>query len=254
MTQSTFSPQKDHSGFYYFTQGWRLVTRPGIKRFVILPLLANILFLGGAFWWLYSKLGGWIDQVMSYVPDWLQWLNYLIWPVALISILLVFTYFFSTIANIIAAPFNGWLSEKLEAELTGKPAPDGGMAELLKDVPRMIKREFVRIGYYLPRAIGLLILFLIPGIGQTVAPILWFLFGAWMMSVQYCDYPFDNHRVGFSDMKQALAKDRMKNIQFGGVVSLLMMVPFINLVIMPVAVCGATLMWVDRYRSRYARY
>ncbi|NHX34824.1 sulfate transporter CysZ, partial [Escherichia coli] len=27
-----------------------------------------------------------------------------------------------------------------------------------------------------------------------------------------------------------------------------------NLVIMPVAVCGATLMWVDRYRERYARY
>ncbi|GAB1440997.1 hypothetical protein MASR2M36_37820 [Providencia sp.] len=118
----------------------------------------------------------------------------------------------------------------------------------------MIKREFVRIGYYLPRALGLLVLFFIPGIGQTVAPVLWFLFGAWMMSIQYCDYPFDNHRVGFSDMKQALAKERVRNIQFGSVVSLLMMVPFVNLVIMPVAVCGATLMWVDRYRARYARY
>ncbi len=57
--------------------------RPGIKRFVILPLLANILFLGGAFWWLYTKLGGWIAQVMSYVPDW-QWLDYVIWPIAVI--------------------------------------------------------------------------------------------------------------------------------------------------------------------------
>ncbi|MDO1708350.1 sulfate transporter CysZ, partial [Escherichia coli] len=78
MIQSTDSQQKSHSGFYYFVQGWRLVTRPGIKRFVILPLLANIILLGGAFWWLYTKLGGWIDQVMSYIPRWLQWLDYLI--------------------------------------------------------------------------------------------------------------------------------------------------------------------------------
>ncbi|ELX8379543.1 sulfate transporter CysZ [Providencia vermicola] len=254
MIQSTDSQQKNHSGFYYFAQGWRLVTRPGIKRFVILPLLANIILLGGAFWWLYSKLGGWIDQIMGYVPSWLQWLDYLIWPIAVISILLIFTYFFSTVANIIAAPFNGWLAEKLESELTGIPAPDGGIIDVAKDVPRMVKREFVRIGYYLPRAIGLLILFFIPGIGQTVAPVLWFLFGAWMMSIQYCDYPFDNHRVSFNDMKQALAKDRMNNIQFGGAVSVLMMIPIVNLLIMPVAVCGATLMWVDQYRARYARY
>ncbi len=114
---------------------------------------------------------------------------------------------------------------KTRSRVNGKPSPDTGVAELLKDVPRMIKREFVRIGYYLPRAIGLLILFFIPGIGQTVAPVLWFLFGAWMMSIQYCDYPFDNHRVGFNEMKQALAKERMRNVQFGGVISLLMMVP-----------------------------
>ncbi len=43
---------------------------------------------------------------MSYVPDWLQWLSYLLSPIrAVISVLLVFGYFFSTIANWIAAPF-----------------------------------------------------------------------------------------------------------------------------------------------------
>ncbi|MBI0186178.1 sulfate transporter CysZ, partial [Yersinia pestis subsp. pestis] len=25
------------SGFSYFAQGWRLISRPGIRRFVILP-------------------------------------------------------------------------------------------------------------------------------------------------------------------------------------------------------------------------
>lgn len=34
------------SGFYYFAQGWKLVSQPGIRRFVILPLLVNILLMG----------------------------------------------------------------------------------------------------------------------------------------------------------------------------------------------------------------
>ncbi|SQB28531.1 putative sulfate transport protein CysZ [Citrobacter koseri] len=68
------------SGFYYFSQGWKLVTQPGIRRFVILPLLVNILLMGGAFWWLFTQLDVWIPSLMSHVPDWLQWLSYLLWP------------------------------------------------------------------------------------------------------------------------------------------------------------------------------
>ena len=60
------------SGFYYFAQGWKLVSQPGIRRFVILPLLVNILLMGGAFWWLFTQLDVWIPTLMSYVPDWLQ--------------------------------------------------------------------------------------------------------------------------------------------------------------------------------------
>ena len=59
------------SGLYYFSQGWKLITQPGIRRFVILPLLVNILLMGGAFWWLFTQLDSWIPALMSHVPDWL---------------------------------------------------------------------------------------------------------------------------------------------------------------------------------------
>lgn len=144
---------------------------------------------GGAFWWLFTQLDVWIPTLMSYVPDWLQWLSYLLWPLAVISVLLVFGYFFSTIANWIAAPFNGLLAEQLEARLTGATPPDTGIFGIMKDVPRIMKREWQKFAWYLPRAIVLLILYFIPGIGQTVAPVLWFLFSAWMLAIQYCDYP-----------------------------------------------------------------
>lgn len=160
------------SGVYYFSQGWKLIRLPGIRRFVFLPLLVNVILMGGAFWWLFTRLDSWIPSLMSHVPEWLQWLNYLLWPVAVISILLVFGYFFSTIANWIAAPFSGLLAEQLEARLTGATPPDVGIFGIMKDVPRIMKREWQKFAWYLPRAIVLLLLYFIPGIGQTVAPVL----------------------------------------------------------------------------------
>ena len=47
--------------------GWRLITRPGLKRFVILPLLANIIILGSAFWWLYGQIGEMVNWMMEKV-------------------------------------------------------------------------------------------------------------------------------------------------------------------------------------------
>lgn len=252
-TNSNGNNPQPLSGFHYISQGFKLVTLPGIKRFVLLPLLLNIVLIGGAFWWLYSKLGEWIPTVMSYIPNWLQWLSYLLWPVAVITILLVFGYLFSTIANWIAAPFNGLLAEQLEAKLTGKTLPDSGFTGIIKDIPRIMKREWKKLAYYLPRALLLLLIYFIPAVGQILFPIVWFLFSAWMMSIQYNDYPFDNHKISFADMKSTLAKERVRNLQFGGVVNLLTMIPILNLFIMPVAVCGATKMWVDRYRGGLVR-
>lgn len=243
------SAPTSRSGVYYFSQGWKLIRLPGIRRFVFLPLLINVVLMGSAFWWLFSELNNWIPMLMGHVPDWLQWLNYLLWPLAVVTILLIFGYFFSTLANWIAAPFNGLLAEQLEARLTGATPPDTGITGVVKDIPRIMKREWQKLAWYLPRALVLLLLFFIPGIGQTLAPVLWFLFSAWMLVIQYCDYPFDNHKVPFPTMRQALRQHKYTNMQFGALVSLFTLIPVLNLVIMPVAVCGATSMWVDRYRQ-----
>lgn len=248
------SDNRQHNGIHYFAQGCKLVREPGIKRYVILPLLLNIVLMGGAFWWLFSRLSSWIPAIMSSVPQWLQWLNYLIWPLAVVSVLLVFGYLFSTIANWIAAPFCGLLAEQLEARLTGAVPPNTGISDVLKDTPRIMKREGQKFCWYLPRALLLLVLYLIPGIGQTLAPILWFLFSAWMLAMQYCDYPFDNHKVAFKTMRQALRINKITQLQFGALVNICTLIPIVNLFIMPIAVCGATAMWVDYYRNQHAQW
>ncbi|MGV3346149.1 sulfate transporter CysZ [Enterobacteriaceae bacterium LUAb1] len=242
------------SGGYYFSLGWKLIRLPGIRRFVILPLTVNIVLTGSAFIWLFYRLNDWLPHLMSSVlPDGLHSLNYLLWPLTILAVLLVFSYTFSTMANWIAAPFCGLLAEKLEGQLTGKSLSNNSWAAIVKDVPRMMKREWQKITWYLPRALPLLLLYCVPGIGQTLAPVLWFLFSAWTLAMQYCDYPFDNHRVDFPSMRRTLRQHRIMTIQFGSLVNVFTLLPFFNLVIMPVAVCGATAMWVDKYRAVHNR-
>lgn len=250
----THSPIKDPiSGAGYFFRGLSLALEPGTRRFVLMPLLVNIILFGSAFGFVLSQLDQWITGWLTMLPEWLDWLSYLLWPLLAIATLVIFSYLFSTIANWIAAPFNGLLAEQLEAKLTGEKLPDTSVKDLLKDIPRIMHREWVKLKYYLPKALGLLILLWIPAVGQTVGPVLWFLFSAWMMTIQYADYPFDNHKVPFVSMRDALKVKRGKSLSFGSLVMLFTMTPILNLFVMPIAVCGATAMWVDHYRKDYAQ-
>ncbi len=237
------------SGTDYFLRGFSLIRQPGIRTFVLIPLLVNFVLFAGAFYALLLQLDGLFAWLHQQIPSWLDWLDYLLWPIALITILVVFSFLFSSVANWIAAPFNGLLAEKVEQALTGEAANDTGMLDIVKDVPRTFGREWIKLKYYLPKAIGCLILFLIPVVGQTLAPVLWFLFSAWMMAIQYVDYPFDNHKIDFITMRDALKQRRGKCLSFGALVTLFSAIPVVNLFVMPVAICGATAMWVDHYRS-----
>ena len=214
-----------------------------------MPLLINLVLFSSAFYYLYLQLEDLFAYINDFIPAMLSWLNFILWPLAIIVVLVVFSFLFSSVANWIAAPFNGLLAEKVECHLTGQPAPEGTMADIIKDIPRTLSREWIKLKYYLPKAIGCLVLFLIPVVGQTVAPVLWFLFSAWMMAIQYCDYPFDNHKVGFNEMKSQLQQDRSSSLSFGFMVTIFSMIPIVNLVVMPVAICGATALYVDRYGS-----
>ncbi len=113
----------------------------GIRRFVILPLLVNILLMGRILVALYATRC--LDPDAHELCSGLVTMAELsVVAPAVISVLLVFGYFFSTIANWIAAPFNGLLAEQLEARLTGATPPDTGIFGIMKDVPRIMKREW----------------------------------------------------------------------------------------------------------------
>lgn len=233
---------------HYFFQGLSLLSTKGLRRYVLIPLGINLILFAGAFFYLIQQVQGWVNHLMGWVPDWLSFLEYLLWPVLVLSVVLSLAFAFTMVANFIAAPFNALLSEKVELHLTGQALPEQGFAAFMKDVPRMLGREWTKFLYCLPRAlVFLLAFFFLPLVGQ----LLWFLFTSWMMAIQYCDYPYDNHKVPFHTMRQQLRGDLTGSYSFGMTVAIGSMVPFLNLLVMPIAVCGATAMWVDRYKTAH---
>ncbi|MGI5309236.1 sulfate transporter CysZ [Rheinheimera sp. WS51] len=228
---------------HYFFQGFRLIQTKGLKRFVLVPLLINLVLFSFAFYILLAQISAMVDAVQQYLPAWLHWLEYLLIPLGVMTLVISLAYSFTMVTNFIAAPFNGLLSEKVEAHLSGKKLPDVGFKAFLKDVPRMLGREWQKLIYALPRMVVLFILFLfIPVIG----PILWFLFTSWLLAIQYIDYPYDNHKIDFYTMRSQLRNQPITSLAFGLTVNIACMIPIFNLFVMPIAICGATAMWVDK--------
>jgi CysZ protein len=232
------------SGPHYLREGLKLVLSPGLRLFVLLPLTVNVLLFGGLIYLAIQQFGSWLEAFMPNLPDWLSFLEYLIWPLFVVLLLVIIFFTFTTLANIIAAPFNGFLAEKVEVVVRGEDNfPPFRWAELFAMVPRTLGREMRKLGYFLPRAIVLLVLSFIPVVNLVAAP-LWILFSIWMMAVQYIDYPADNHKMSWGDMLAWLREKRWQSLGFGGIVYLALLVPGLNLLIMPAAVAGATLFWV----------
>ncbi|SDW00898.1 sulfate transporter CysZ [Marinobacter mobilis] len=237
-------------GLGYLGEGFRLIRQPGLRLFVIIPLLINILLFAGMAYFLAMMFSSLVDMAMGWLPDWawLQSLDWLFWLLYGAVILLMLAYGFVIVANLIGAPFYGYLAELTEKHLTGQePSVDGGWAQIVRDIPRALWREVQKILYYLPRALGLFIIGLIPVV-NLVAAVLWFIFNSWMMALQYVDYPADNNRVSFPELKRQLAQQRLSALGFGLPVALAAMVPLLNLFVVPAAVCGATAYWVRESR------
>ena len=236
------------SGFGYFFRGMGLLTRPGLRRFVVIPLLANIAvfaLMAGA---IYQALSGlYIEYSSNFIGDW-EFLAWIVTPLIWLFGTLVSGYISIFIVLFLTSPFHGLLAERVEEYVTGESIVNEGSAlQMVLAIPRGFLREIQKIVHYVPMALLVLIITLIPGI-NVVAPLLWILLGAWMMSLQFVDYPMDNHRLSFGEVRAACSARRSTSITFGAVVAFVSGLPILNLILIPAAVAGATLLWCEELR------
>jgi CysZ protein len=231
------------SGAAILVRAIQVIKRPDVRLYALVPLLINIVLFGGLIWYGYMQLSPAVDWLMSFVPGFLDFLRWIIWAfiTGLTTIVVFFT--FTPIANIVAAPFNALLAERIEAVLTGKPLESN--TRFIEIAISSIRSQFGKLIYIMLWSIGLLLISFIPVI-NFIVPFLWVIFGSWLLSLEYFDYPMGNHDLSFADQKKRLNKHRGLTLGFGGSVMVLTTIPLINFVVMPLAVAGATIIWVEQ--------
>ncbi len=239
------------TGISYLFKALPLLTKPGIKSYIIIPLIINIFFFSIGIYFGFAYFAEYMDKFLdtsglwSWVADIVDLIKPLLYLIFGLALLVLIFYTFSIVANIVAAPFNSLLAEVTEKYLTGQAIEDSGdFKQIMKDLIPTIMMEIRKLIYMVLWSIPFLImLFFIPILG----PIIWFLFTAWMMSLQYMDYPMGNHKLKFSQQRALQGKNRLFSMGFGGVTMGASMIPFINFIIMPTAVIAATIIWVEQY-------
>lgn len=239
------------TGATYLLRGLKLILHPGIRVYALVPLLINVVFFT-VLWFVGLGLLDNIQTALTeQLPPWLSWLRWFLIPLYYIAAAFILFFGFALGANLFAAPFNGLLAEAVERELTGRGAQPMRWRDVVKDLSASIQSELRKLGYFLPRALGILVLFLVPGLNLG-APFIWALFGAWMLAIGYLDYPMANHGMTFPIQRAAARRRRWLTLGFGGAVMAALLVPVVNLFIVPSAVAGATALWVDKIRDQNA--
>lgn len=239
------------TGVTYFINGLSLINTRGIRRYALIPLLINILLFSAGLWFAFVQFETFIAWALSSLPGWLSWLEWIMWPLFALTFYGLVFFGFSIIANIIAAPFSGPLAAAVERYITGNQNIRTNKT-FIQEVKDSIGNELIKLKYSLYLMIPLAFLSLLslafPLISPVVA-VLWMIYAIWVLTLEYADFPMANHGMAFKHIKDKLAEKRLLSLGFGSMVMLATLIPFINFLVMPIAVAGATKMYVKEFKS-----
>jgi CysZ protein len=79
-------------GAGYLARGATLLEHPSLRLFVLVPLVVNILIFGSLIWYGLSYLSALMDSWLGNIPDWLDFIRWIIWPLVGLTVSLVTGY------------------------------------------------------------------------------------------------------------------------------------------------------------------
>jgi CysZ protein len=214
--------------------------------FVIVPALINIVLFGIAAFFLVGNIGEVVDWLWTkpVTDGLLSYLLLVVWYVVyvlaiLVAVLLSYAVVLLT-GGLIASPFNDFLSERTERVLTGIeefPEPEGGVvAQGLRSV---VSSGSIALTYAVIM-VPILLLNVIPGIGNAAATILGGGVSAFFLALEYTDPVLERYRFGVRDKFGMIKSHLALTGSFGLGTSLLLWIPLLNFICMPIAVIGGT--------------
>jgi CysZ protein len=236
-------------GLIAILKGYQYLFHPKTRTIAWAPVAITLFLYFGAFSYLFSQLD-WIEaSVRGAIPDWeiipqglIDFLFGLVYVFIFLSTMMVVNYTFVAIAGVIASPFSSFLSEEVLKDLGDLEESHISWANLVGMIPQILMRELSKMWRMFLALLLVLLLTFIPLV-NVLSPLYWFLFGCWMLSLQYIDYPADAQQIPIKDTMKAMGKTPWARYTFGAGLSVLVHIPILNCLLVPAATAGATWLW-----------
>ena len=193
---------------------------------------------------LIAQLRPLVDWLTPFADDWNRGLattvEVLVGGAVVAGAVLIMVISFTTLTLALGSPLYDKLSESVEREF-------GDVPELNESVARGVLRALRQALALISVAIlGALVLFgtgFLPVIGQTVAPVLSAVFGGWILGIELVGAPFERRGLlRLSDRRAAMRVRRFRVLGFAVPTFLLLAIPFVGVVVFPVATAGGTIL------------
>ncbi len=236
------------TGFFYPYRGLRFLLRhPRLLPYVAIPFVINTLLYTGLVWFAGSRFGGWMENLVPQGEAW-YWavLTAVLWVLFAALLLLALVYTFTLVGNLLLAPFNDFLAEKVEWLHTGNRLGEPfRVGALVQDMWRSVRAELGRMILYLAGVVLLLPLHLFPPVGTAIYGVAFTLLTLFFLGWEYLDFSMERWHLGFRAKRTLAFGNLGVLLSFGAGAILLLLIPLLNLLAIPVCVIGGTLLICD---------
>jgi len=241
-------------GLAYPFRGAKLVylQHPGLVRYWIFPILITLVVIGLVFTGVWHYHGALVDLVWAEPVGEGFWNSVVRFFHGFVEVLVALLGFViglvavTFLSAIFAAPFNDALSEEVERLRTGRQGPPFSLTAVARDSVRTVVIEVAKLGIWAAVMLPLFIAsFVVPVVGQIIYSVFGFFFTAAYFSIDYVDWPAARRNRGVAYRFSLFRAHFLPMLGFGTGVWLFLFVPLLNLLFMPAAVAGGTLLFLD---------
>lgn len=181
----------------------------------------------------------WLAQAEAWVAQsFVSFLSGVVYWAGLVLLLIIDAVLLVLLGQAIASPFLDALSERIESIAIGRaPKPTSFLA-----VVRSLIMGVVDLFWAVVFLVGISLLGLIV---PPLAPFIGFLFGALLLAQEFVGLAMTRKLQGYLRRWQVVWRNRWLSLGFGAATMLLLVVPGVNLILLPLAAAGGTLLYTD---------
>jgi len=223
-------------------RGWAVLrAHPALWKFVVAPAVITLVVLGALVFGVVHAVDPVVAWVAAHLPSWAGGLVGGLLRIALtIALWAGAAVIFVPIAGMITGPFSEMLSEHVEEALTGRQSAPFAFGRFAHELVVGILHGLRRLVATLIGLVFVFVIGLVPVIGTIAA----FVVAVWLTAngtaYDCYDAILARRSLAYGDKLAFLARHRARAMGLGGAISLMLLVPGLNLIALGLGAAGAT--------------